>query len=42
MAFTLVGLTSIRTAGAELPPTNTCPTPAIWESFCSRMVAAAS
>jgi hypothetical protein len=26
----------------ELPPTVTCPTPATWESFCARMVEAAS
>ena len=36
------GFTSTRTAGSELPPTNTCPTPSICESFCCRIDAAAS
>jgi len=36
------GLHSTLTAGSELPPTNTCPTPSIWDSFCWSMVDAAS
>ena len=31
-----------RTAGSELPPTITWPTPCAWESFCCRMLEAAS
>lgn len=37
-----VGLTLMRTAGAELPPTMTWPTPPICDNRCSRMVDAAS
>ena len=36
------GLSSTRTAGSELPPTVTWPTPSICESFCARIVDAAS
>ena len=37
-----VGLSSTRTAGSELPPTVTCPTPSTCDSFCARIVDAAS
>ena len=37
-----VGLSSTRTAGNELPPTVTWPTPCTCDSFCARMVEAAS
>ena len=40
--FSAMGLRSTRTAGSELPPTNTCPIPSTWESFWARMVEAAS
>src|ERR1035441_9104341 len=40
--FTAVGFNSMRTAGSELPPTETCPTPVTWASFCAMMVEAAS
>jgi hypothetical protein len=36
------GFISTRTAGSELPPTLTSPTPATWEIFCSRIVEAVS
>ncbi len=36
------GLSSTRTAGSELPPTCTWPTPSTWDSFCATMVDAAS
>ncbi len=36
------GFSSTRTAGSELPPTLTWPTPSICESFCAMMVDAAS
>ena len=36
------GLTSTRTAGSEAPPAITCPTPSICDSFCTRMLEAAS
>ena len=36
------GLSSTRTAGSELPPTLTWPTPAICDSFCAMIVDAAS
>jgi hypothetical protein len=36
------GLSSTRTAGSELPPTCTCPTPSSCDSFWARMVDAAS
>src|SRR3984957_634580 len=32
----------MRTLGSELPPTVTCPTPVICDSFCARIVDAAS
>ena len=35
--FIIIGLASMRTAGGEAPPTNTCPTPSTWASFCDRM-----
>ena len=34
IAFNCVGFSSTRTAGSELPPTFTCPTPSTCESFC--------
>src|ERR1700683_5030376 len=37
-----VGLMLMRTAGAELPPTDTWPTPVICDSLCSKIVEAAS
>ena len=37
-----VGFNSTRTAGSDPPPTKTVPTPSNWESFCERMVDAAS
>ena len=37
-----MGLSSTRTAGSELPPTVTWPTPRTCESFCATMVDAAS
>src|SRR5579863_9119347 len=37
-----VGFNSMRTLGSELPPTITCPTPLTCDSFCARMVEAAS
>ena len=37
-----VGFSSTRTAGSELPPTLTWPTPSTWDSFWARMVEAAS
>src|ERR1039458_8257414 len=40
--FRAVGFSSIRTAGSELPPTVTCPTPLTWASFCAMIVEAAS
>src|ERR1700676_3422848 len=40
--FNAGGFSSIRTLGRELPPTVTCPTPVICESFCARIVEAAS
>jgi len=40
--FRAVGLSSTRTAGSELPPTVTSPTPSIWAIFCARIVEAAS
>src|SRR5580704_1895887 len=40
--FRSVGFTSTRTAGDEPPPTKTCPTPLIWDTFCWRIVDAAS
>ncbi len=36
------GLSSTRTAGSELPPTVTWPTPSTCESFCASIVEAAS
>jgi hypothetical protein len=36
------GFTSTRTAGNAPPPTITCPTPGTCESFCCRMLDAAS
>ena len=36
------GFNSTRTAGSELPPTLTWPTPSSCASFCARMVEAAS
>ena len=36
------GLSSTRTAGSELPPTSTWPTPSTCDSFCGRIVEAAS
>jgi hypothetical protein len=36
------GLSSTRTAGSELPPTVTWPTPLTCESFCARTVEAES
>mgnify|MGYP003693835103 CR=1 FL=1 len=38
----LVGLISTRTAGSELPPRVTWPTPVTWLSFCCRTLEAAS
>ena len=40
--FKSVGLTSTRTAGSELPPTNTWPTPWTCASFWARMDEATS
>ena len=40
--FKAVGFSSTRTAGSEEPPMNTCPTPLTCDSFCCRMVVAAS
>src|SRR5579883_590599 len=40
--FSFAGLISIRTPGSELPPTNTLPTPFTCDSFCCKMLAAAS
>ena len=40
--FRAVGFNSIRTAGNVPPPTITWPTPLTCESFCARMVDAAS
>jgi hypothetical protein len=40
--FRAVGLISTRTAGRELPPSWTCPTPLTWLIFCCRMLDAAS
>jgi hypothetical protein len=37
-----LGLSSTRTAGSELPPTCTWPMPDTCDSFCARMVCAAS
>jgi len=37
-----VGFSSTRTPGSELPPTMTWPTPGSWDSFCCRMLEAAS
>jgi hypothetical protein len=37
-----VGFSSTRTAGRELPPTITWPTPSTWASFCWRIVDATS
>ena len=37
-----LGFSSTRTAGSELPPICTWPTPLTCESFCDRMVSAAS
>ena len=37
-----VGFSSTRTAGSDEPPMFTWPTPRTWESFCCRMVEAAS
>ena len=37
-----LGLSSTRTAGSELPPTCTWPMPFTWDSFCDRIVSAAS
>ena len=36
------GFNSTRTAGSELPPTLTCPTPSSCDSFCATIVDAAS
>ena len=36
------GLSSTRTAGSELPPTSTSPTPSTCDSFCCSMLEAAS
>src|SRR5271170_981995 len=38
----VLGLSSTRTAGNELPPTLTVPTPLTCDSFCARLVEAAS
>jgi hypothetical protein len=38
----LVGLSSIRTAGSELPPSTTWPTPLTWLKLCCRTLEAAS
>ena len=40
--FKAAGFNSTRTAGSELPPTLTCPTPSICDSFCASTVEAAS
>ena len=40
--FRAGGFSSTRTAGSELPPTVTCPTPLTWASFWAMMVEAAS
>ena len=40
--FTASGFSSTRTDGSALPPTITCPTPLICDSFCAMMVEAAS
>ena len=40
--FRAVGFSSMRTAGSELPPTVTCPTPLTCDSFCAMIVEAAS
>ena len=40
--LSVVGFTSTRTPGSELPPTVTCPTPSICDSFCARTVEATS
>ena len=37
-----LGFSSTRTAGSELPPICTWPMPLTCESFCDRMVSAAS
>ena len=36
------GLSATRTAGSELPPTLTWPTPFTWAIFCASRVEAAS
>ena len=40
--FSAVGFSSTRTAGSAPPPTTTWPTPSTWDSFCCRMLDAAS
>src|ERR1035438_8740604 len=40
--FSAVGFSSTRTLGSEPPPTDTCPTPLTWDSFCAMIVEAAS
>lgn len=40
--FKAVGFSSTRTAGSDAPPMLTWPTPEICDSFCARMVEAAS
>ena len=40
--YSAAGFSSTRTAGSEPPPAMTWPTPSIWESFCTRMLEAAS
>ena len=40
--FSAIGFSSTRTAGSEAPPMETWPTPLICDSFCARMVEAAS
>ncbi|TWG86305.1 hypothetical protein L602_002100000940 [Cupriavidus gilardii J11] len=40
--FSAVGFSETRTAGSEAPPMLTWPTPSICDSFCARMVDAAS
>ena len=42
LLFSESGLSSTRTAGSELPPTVTWPTPATWESFWLNTVEARS
>ena len=42
LAPNCMGFNSTRTAGLELPPTKTWPTPSICEIFCARMESAMS